>query len=203
MKWFGLTGGIATGKSTVTKVLRTMGYPVIDADEVSHLVTALGSPSLPQIFAEFGYTVRAPDGGLDRRALGQLVFGRPEELQKLEQIVHPLVTASVAAEKLRLEKSGAAVAFYDVPLLFEKNLEANFDAVVLVAASEVQQQQRLLSRSGLNLSEVTARLQSQLPIAAKRQRTKYVIDNSKDLAHLENEIRRVLNELGVARIAGS
>jgi dephospho-CoA kinase len=197
MKWIGLTGGIATGKSSVTKVLRTLGYEVIDADEVAHAVTAPGEPVLAEIFAVFGNDVRAPDGSLDRRALGQKVFGHPDQIKKLENIVHPLIIGRVMKERERLEKTGARVAFYDVPLLFEKGMELLFDAVILVFADEQQQLQRLLARKGLTLSEAAARLKSQWPIGVKKNKASHVIDNSFDVSGLQKEVLRVLKELGV------
>jgi dephospho-CoA kinase len=195
MKWIGLTGGIATGKSSVTKVLRTLGYTVIDADEVAHAVTAVGEPAVPLIVCAFGLVVQKPDGSLDRQKLGQIVFGRPEEIKKLEQIVHPFIIAKVASERKKLESAGVPVAFYDVPLLFEKNMESLFDAVILVWATEEQQRRRLLTRNGLTPEQIEARLKSQWPITVKKSKTPYVIDNSKDEAFLKLEIARVLAEL--------
>ena len=198
MKWIGITGGIASGKSTVTNRLRTLGYEVLDADAVSREVTGPGGPALPQIFTAFGETVRSPDGSLDRKSLGALVFGREEQRKKLEAIVHPFVREQVAKEKSRLEKAGHSVSFYDVPLLFEQNLEAGFDAVILVAATDSQQLERLMKRNSLNESEAKARLQSQMPTSVKEKKTRYVIRNSGDLAFLNQEIDRVLRELGIS-----
>lgn len=201
MKWIGLTGGIATGKSTVTQRLRTLGYVVLDADEVSHQVTspaqAAGLSALPDIFRTFGGGVKNPDGSLNRKALGNLVFGQKEELRKLEAIVHPLVRAQVAVEKSRLASLGTAVAFYDVPLLYEKKMEKDFDAVVLVTTTPELQLERLMLRDGFSEVEARARLASQTPLKDKETRTKYVIHNTRDLAFLESEVVRVLRDLGV------
>ncbi|MBS1970169.1 MAG: dephospho-CoA kinase [Bdellovibrionales bacterium] len=201
MKWIGLTGGIATGKSTVTKRLRTLGYDVLDADEVSHRVTSLGADparsALPQIFQTFGESVKNSDGSLNRKALGALVFGHTEERKKLEAIIHPLVRAQVAAEKSRLEKSGKTVAFYDVPLLYEKQMEKDFDAVVLVSTTEKLQLERLKNRNGFTETEALVRVQSQMPLKEKESKTPYVIHNTKDLAFLDSEIDRVLRALKI------
>lgn len=201
MKWIGLTGGIATGKSTVTKRLRTLGYDVLDADEVSHQVTSLDAdPSrcaLPAIFQTFGEAVKNSDGSLNRKALGGLVFGHADARKKLEAIIHPLVRAQVAAEKSRLEKTGKAVAFYDVPLLYEKQMEKDFDAVVLVSTSEALQLERLKKRNSLTETEALVRVQAQMPLAKKESQTPYVIHNTKDLAHLNAEIDRVLRTLKI------
>ncbi|MBC7372084.1 MAG: dephospho-CoA kinase, partial [Bdellovibrionaceae bacterium] len=106
MKWIGLTGGIASGKSTVTKFLRTLGFEVLDADQISHEQTQVQGPALDEIFRTFGIGVRNLDGSLNRAQLGQLVFGRADQLKKLELILHPLVREKIAAEKARLFKVG-------------------------------------------------------------------------------------------------
>lgn len=197
MKWIGLTGGIATGKSTVSNALRTLGYEVLDADEISRLVTGPGGEALPAIFTAFGEQLKNGDGSLNRKALGDLVFGREEQRRKLEAIIHPLVRSRIYSEKARLEKAGERVAFYDVPLLYENNMAADFDAVVVVAAPEKLQLQRLMRRNSLNESEASQRLKSQIPIGEKQKKTPYVIHNSKDLGFLNQEIQRVLQELKI------
>lgn len=195
MKWIGITGGIATGKSTVTQKLRALGYDVLDADEVSHQVTGPGGAALPEIFKTFGDQVKTPEGGLDRKALAALVFGQEEARRQLESIIHPLVGRRVAAERLRLEEQGKSVAFYDVPLLYEKKMEDHFDEVIVVATDEDLQLQRLMKRNSLTEPEAKARLQAQIPIREKARRTKYVIHNTKGPDFLETEILRILREL--------
>ncbi|MGZ3743157.1 MAG: dephospho-CoA kinase [Pseudobdellovibrionaceae bacterium] len=201
MKWIGITGGIATGKSTLTRKLRALGYDVLDADEISQRVTGPGGAALPEIFKTFGDQVKAKDGSLDRKALAALVFGREHGQERgreqLEAIIHPLVQREVAAEKLKLEKQGKAVAFYDVPLLYEKKLENNFDDVIVVAAAEDLQLQRLRSRNQLTEAEAQERLRSQIPIQEKVKKTKYVIHNTQDLDFLEKSLLQVLRDLKV------
>ena len=199
MKWIGLTGGIASGKSTVTKILRTLGYEVLDADEISHQVTDVGGPALAQIFKVFGAEVQNSDGSLNRKVLGSKVFGRVEELKKLEAIVHPLVRQKIADEKTHHEKTGRPVLFYDVPLLYEKHMQKDFDAVVLVSSSEKMQKLRLMQRNSLTEKEAEARLQSQIPLKEKETKTPFVIHNDRDLVFLESEVKRVLNELKIAK----
>ncbi len=201
MKWIGITGGIATGKSTVTKRLRTLGYDVLDADEISHQVTGPdaepGRNALPQIFQTFGESVKNSDGSLNRKALGALVFGHTGERKKLEAIIHPLVRAQVVVEKSRLERSGKAVAFYDVPLLYENQMERDFDAVILVSTTEKLQLDRLKGRNGFTEAEALARVQAQKPLKEKEDQTPFVIHNVKDLAFLDSEISRVLRTLKI------
>lgn len=196
MKWIALTGGIASGKSTVTLRLRTLGFAVLDADAISREVTAPGGPALPQIFTVFE-GVQAPDGSLNRQALGALVFGHEEQRRKLEAIIHPFVRARVAEEKERLRKKGTKVAFYDVPLLYEQGQEDHFDAVILIAAPEESQLKWLMQRNSLDEEQARARLRSQLPLAEKEKRTKYIIRNTRDLEFLEKEVDRVLRELKI------
>jgi len=192
MKWIGLTGGISVGKSTVTKILRTLGYEVLDADEFSRQVTAQNGEALPAIFKTFGQELRNPDGSLNREALGAQVFGQAELMRKLEAIIHPLVQQKVSAAKAKLNQQGATIVFYDVPLLFEKNMQSSFDAVVLVYCTEEQQIKRLMDRNSLSQEEAVKRIRSQMPLEIKKAQTNYVIDNSKDLKHLEAEVQRVL-----------
>jgi dephospho-CoA kinase len=195
MKWIGLTGGIAAGKSTVSKFLPTLGHVVLDADEISHQLTNVQGVALPAIFRTFGEAVKNPDGSLDRKALGALVFGRVQEMKKLEAILHPLVQEKIAAEKSRHQQAGTSAVFYDVPLLYEKNLETEFDQVVLVYCEPAQQLERLMSRNQLSDDEARKRIASQLPLEDKKSRTPYVIHNTRDLVFLESEIRRVLAAL--------
>ena len=197
MKWIGLTGGISVGKSTVTKILRTLGYEVLDADEFSRQVTGLGGAALPEIFNAFGEVVKNQDGSLNREALAGLVFSQDELLRQLEAIVHPLVQKQVFASKEELGRRGVKVVFYDVPLLFEKNMQHDFDAVVLVYCREDQQIKRLMDRSALSQIEAENRIRSQLPLEIKKNKTPYVIDNTTDIKHLEAEVKRVLFELKI------
>jgi dephospho-CoA kinase len=195
MKWIGLTGGIASGKSTVTKLLRTLGYQVLDADEVSHQVTAVGGTALPRIFQTFGESVQNTDGSLNRPALAKLVFGRADELRKLEEIIHPLVRDEVLQQRTRLSQSGETVVFYDVPLLYEKQMEKDFDAVILVSTSEDLQKKRLMQRNFLSSEEAEKRIQSQISLREKERKTKFVVHNTGDVIFLENEVKRVLKDL--------
>lgn len=201
MRWIGITGGIASGKSAVTKVLRTLGYEVLDADEISHRVTtpppAGTGAALPEIFRTFGEGLRGPDGSLDRKALGNLVFGRDQKRLKLEAIIHPLVRAEVASRRRELAAQGMAVAFYDVPLLFEKNLEKEFDAVIVVTTTPELQLERLMKRNSLTEDEARVRLRSQIPLVDKETKTPYVIHNVAGLDFLESEVKRVLGALAL------
>lgn len=195
MKWIGLTGGIATGKSTVAKILRDLGYPVIDADALAREASSRGSEGLAEIVQKFGGDVLTKSGELDRKKLGSKVFGSSEMLLQLEAILHPKVQTLKAKAKVTAEAQGADLAFYDVPLLFEKNLEAEFDSIVLVYAAETEQRERLKSRDNLSGDEIQQRLSVQIPIDDKVKRADFVIINRGNIAELKAAVMSVLRSL--------
>lgn len=195
MKWIGLTGGIASGKTTVANGLRSRGFAVVDADELARRAVEKGSPGLARVAQVFGPDLLLADGSLDRARLGRLVFAQPNLRLELEKIVHPEVRRLSALERNRLEREGRAIAFYDVPLLFEKQMESMFDAVVVVFVSETLQRSRLVARNGLSDAEVLARLASQMPLTEKRARANFVIENNGSLADLENALDGLLARL--------
>lgn len=184
MRLVGLTGGIASGKSTLAAALRDLGAPVIDADAISRGAVRRGSPALEEIARRFGPTVVGPDGELDRRAMAALVFADPAARARLEAIVHPAVRAGVAAETARLAAAGERLAFYDVPLLYESGLEREVDCVVVVHAPRAVQLSRLQARDGMTRAEAEARLDAQLPIDEKARRADVVVGNEGDAASL-------------------
>jgi dephospho-CoA kinase len=197
MKWIGLTGGIGTGKSTVAKILRDMGLPVVDADQLARQSTAVGSPGLKRVAAEFGAGVLDSSGELDRSALGAIVFSDPKKREDLEGILHPIIQELRAKARRELEQAGCEMAFYDVPLLFEKNLEDEFDSTVLVYANPEEQVRRVVERDGLSLSDAEARLRAQLPIDEKVKRADFVIFNRGSLSDLKANVVAVVAELAV------
>lgn len=172
----GLTGGVATGKSTVAKMFKQCGAVVIDADELAHNVVKPGKPAWCQIVKTFGKTVLNPDRTLNRRELGGIVFGSRTKLRQLEQIIHP----RVAREQARLTRRAAridptAVVIYDVPLLFEAGIDKRVDKTVVVTADRKTQIARLKKRNGLSHAEAIRRIRSQMPLAKKIQRADYVL----------------------------
>ena len=188
MEWIGLTGGIATGKSTVAQVLKAQGCVVVDADQLARQAVAKNSEGFKQVVKTFGTKVLNSEGDLDRSRLGKLVFSDPNYREKLEKIIHPIVRHLALAEKARLESQGVERAFYDVPLLFEKNLESLFDQVLLVYAPEKLQIERMRARDGFSEPEARKRLAAQVPIEEKRSRATQVIDNSGSLEELEAQV---------------
>jgi dephospho-CoA kinase len=195
MKWMGLTGGIASGKSTVSRLLQSRGLPVVDADDLARNVVALGSEGLAKVVERFGAQVLAPDQSLDRKKLGQIVFADRSLLVELENILHPLVRQQTLDQKARLQRQKHPLAFYDVPLLYEKAMQKDFDGVVVVSCPPEQQLRRLMARD--NLSEVEARLRisHQLPLAEKVRSADFVIDNGGGLEELAKRVDEILREL--------
>jgi len=195
MLWIGLTGGIATGKSSAAKILRELGYPVVDADELAREVVALGTPGLKAVAKHFGPGVLGSRGELNRQALGQIIFSDENQREKLEEILHPLIQDLRGREKLRIEQTGAALAFYDVPLLFEKRMAKEFDFTVLVYASSKIQRRRLAERNHLSEDEISKRLAAQMPIEEKMKLPDYVIFNEAGPNELRANVQAVVNEL--------
>lgn len=196
MKWIGLTGGIATGKSTVSKILQKSGYNVIDADQISHEIMQKDEEGYILVAREFGTKVLNEAREIDRKKLGNLIFNNLEMRKKLEKLLHPIIQRRVEELKKNLESKGTFVAFYDVPLLYEKNLEGQFDSVVCVASSALNQLERLKKRDGLPTVDAIARINSQLPIAEKSGRADHVIWNDGDLNDLEFQVREFLTKIG-------
>lgn len=192
MKWYGLTGGIASGKSTVTQLLQDQGLVVIDADEIAKAVVQVGTPGWTQVRAEFGPEFFSASGDLDRKKIGAHVFSEPEKLRRLEAILHPLVQQEVLSRRKALEEKGVPFAFYDVPLLFEKNLATQFDGVVLVFSEEAQQIRRMRINRGYSDIEIANRLKAQRPLKEKIAAADFVIMNTGDLEHLKQEVKRLI-----------
>lgn len=191
----GLTGGIATGKSTATAFLREAGIPVIDADQVARQVVESGQPALAELAAAFGPSILQPDGSLDRKRLGDLVFADAAARSRLNAITHPHIRAAVAAEKDRLAAAGERIIVLDVPLLIESGMDRDVDRVWVVTASAPQQQRRLMERDGLSEAEATQRIQAQMPLAEKIRRADAVIDNSGSREATQTRLRYLLEAL--------
>jgi dephospho-CoA kinase len=187
----GLTGGIASGKSTVSSVLAQLGVGIVDADRLAREVVAMGSDGLREVVETFGTGVLAPDGSLDRAKLGALVFGDEEARRKLQAITHPRI-ARLGAERIgELQASAAPYVIYDAPLLVEVGAHKGFAALIVVAAAEPTQIARLRARDGLSDDQSSQRLAAQLPLARKIEVADYVIHNDGSLADLEQRTRQV------------
>ncbi len=199
MRVVGLTGGIASGKTTFAGVLRVRGVPVVDADALARAAVAPGAPALAEIARAFGPGVLAADGTLDRKALAAVVFADPAARRRLEAITHPAVRRGMAEETARLAAAGHPLAFYDTPLLYEVGLEGALDSVVVVWAPRDVQRARLAARDGLSGAEAEARLAAQLPIDEKAARADFVVENVGAPADLDAKADRLLADLRAGR----
>lgn len=190
----GLTGGIATGKSTAARFFAEAGGRLIDADRLARRVVEPGRPALAALAEAFGPEVVRPDGSLDREALAARVFGRPEALGRLNAIVHPRVAeeADAAIRAIRRTDPGALIV-YDVPLLYECGLAGRFEAVVVVYVPREEQAARLMRRDGLSRAQAEARLASQLDIEEKARRADFVLDNRGSVDDLRRQVEALVD----------
>ncbi|HVP59644.1 MAG TPA: dephospho-CoA kinase [Myxococcaceae bacterium] len=194
MRVVGLTGGIASGKSTVSAMFRKLGAQVIDADQVARDVVEPGTPGLEEVARRFPGVVDAA-GRLDRAALAKRIFADPAERAALEAIVHPRIREEVARRTEVLARAGVPVVLYDAALLIETGLHRGMDGVVLVVAPEAVQRARLASRDGLDEAAISARLAAQLPLADKRAYATWVVDNGGSLEKTRAQVRRIWEEI--------
>jgi dephospho-CoA kinase len=195
MHVFGLTGGIASGKSTVAKRFRERGLPVIDADQVAREVVLPGTLGLAEIVKSFGSEVLLANGELDRKALGKLAFSDAQLRATLNQIVHPRVSQRTSEHMEALRKQGAQIACYEVPLLFENHLEDGLRPVVLVFVAPEVQRARLMSRDSCTAEEADGRILAQMPLAEKRARADLTLENNGTVDALRSSADSVLAEV--------
>lgn len=195
MKLFGLTGGIASGKSTVAAILQRLGAAVINADELSREVMKPGQDAWKEIVETFGSDILQKDQSLDRKKLRKIVFHNPQARKKLEAIVHPRVR-SLAEQRIReLASAGSSIIVYEVPLLFEGQIHVWLRPVVLVACDPETQKQRLRQRDQLSDTEAQQHLDAQMTLEDKRKLADYVIENTGSLEDLEQQVRAVLQQI--------
>jgi dephospho-CoA kinase len=201
----GLTGGIATGKSTVSEVLRRLGCIVIDADQLAREVVAPGEPALAEVVREFG-DVLTPDGALDRKKVAVIVFADPARRRRLEAVLHPAIRARFDARLEALACEGfEGIVVFDAPVMIESGGYKHMDRLIVVATDEATQRARLVARDG-DAADGERRIASQMPLAEKVKLADYVIDNSGDRAATEARTRDVhralLAELAARARAG-
>jgi dephospho-CoA kinase len=195
VKLIGLTGGIASGKSTVARILRDLGAAIVDADALAREVVEPGQDAWKDIVDEFGAGVLQADQTLDRQKLRGIIFDNPGARKKLESIIHPRVRAR-AEERIRQHAAaGYEVVVYEVPLLFEGNLHEWLRPVVLVASDVDVQKQRLQRRDGLDPETAQKHIDAQMSLADKRRLADYVIENAGSLEDLERQVRAVLDAI--------
>jgi dephospho-CoA kinase len=195
MKWVGLTGGIATGKSLVASYIRELGYSVIDADQLAHNALIVGTECYNDIVKLFGNKILNLDQSINRKSLGDIVFTNKVDLNRLENIVHPYVQKKANEERRRLEANGHELAFYDVPLLFEKELQNQFTCTVLVYSPLEIQRERIRLRDKLNKEDIEKRISSQIPIEDKKEKSDFIIYNTSNVADLKKEVKLLIQQL--------
>jgi dephospho-CoA kinase len=191
----GLTGGIASGKSTVARMLAERGAAVVDADLLARQIVEPGQPALAELIARFGPAILTPDGQLDRKRLGAIAFADPAARADLNRITHPRIAAASAGAIARFGDAGANVVFYEAALLVENRAHAGLAALIVVSAAAETQHARLVARDGMAADEATARIAAQAPLADKIAVATWVIHNDGDEAQLAREVDRVVGEI--------
>lgn len=188
----GLTGGIASGKSLVARVFKDCGAHLIDADKIVHDLLEPGQPAWREVLDHFGAAIRLPDGTIDRRKLGEIVFYDKDEREWLNRCIHPRVFEAYLAQVRHIaERQPDAVVILDAALLIETGYHARMDKLVVVYAGEEQQLMRLRRRDGFSEDQALARIRSQMPLGKKRVFADFVIDNTGTREDTERQAREV------------
>ncbi|NUM57490.1 MAG: dephospho-CoA kinase [Bdellovibrionaceae bacterium] len=195
MKWVGITGSIGTGKTTVSNLIRSLGYRVLDADLIAKEELQKNSLGYQQIVKQWGSGILGFHEEIDTKKMAQIVFSQPEQLRVLEAIIHPLVQKKVQQIKKESEFRGDLILFYDVPLLYEKKLQNQFDEVILVVASPSIQVARIKKRSQWTDEEIQHRLQAQMSLEEKAKYKNIVINNDEGLPELEIKVKEIIKKI--------
>ena len=193
-KIIGITGGIASGKSTVLEQIRQAGYQVIDADAVVHDLQAKGGQLYQALLAWLGPEILRADGQLDRPKLSQLIFSSPEQQARSAQLQNDIIRQTLAKERDRLAQS-EDLFFMDIPLLVELDYLDWFDAIWLVYVDEDKQVQRLMERNGYNQAQAQQRIAAQMPLLEKKKYATLILDNNGSLTDLQQQVRQALKNL--------
>ena len=195
----GLTGGIASGKSTVSALFVSKGARLVDADVIAREVMLPGHEVLAAAVKQFGSEILSPDGTLNRGKLGDIVFQDPAALQALNNLTHPAIRREIKERMYSMEEEDPKkLTIVDIPLLFESGLENVFHEILVVYVPREVQIARLMERNGLSLEQAEARLNAQMDIEAKRNKADYIIDNSGELAHTEQQVAVLWDRLGLS-----
>jgi dephospho-CoA kinase len=191
MRVIGLTGNFGSGKSTVAGMFRRAGIPAIDADRISRDVLAPGGRAYADVVREFGRDVLHPDGSVDRKRLGAIVFSDPARRALLESLTHPAILEAMKEALAALSREGHGAAVVEAALIHESRVKGLFDAVVSVRCDEETQIRRAMARDGISREEALARLRAQMDADGKAQRSDHVIDNSGSLEETWAQVERV------------
>lgn len=188
----GLTGGIASGKSTVAKMIRELGIPIIDADQIAREVVEKGKPAYEKIVETFGEGILQEDESIDRIKLGSIIFNNEEQRNLLNQIVHPAVRAEMNAQKEHYLQSDIKAVVLDIPLLFESKLTHMVEKTIVVFVDGATQLKRLMDRNQFSEEEAKARINSQLSLLQKKELADQVIDNNGSLDETKAQVEKIL-----------
>jgi len=191
----GLTGGIASGKSTVSNMLKELGITVIDADLEARAVVEPGEDAYNQILEHFGKKILLEDGSINRPKLGEIIFNNKEERLVLNGIVHPAVRKKMNEKKEAAVKRGEFIIVMDIPLLFESELTGLVEKIILVYVDEAVQLERLMIRNDYSKEEAIARIRSQMPLEEKKERSDFIIDNNGSLELTQKQLNTILQKL--------
>lgn len=188
----GLTGSIATGKSTIANMLNDYGLPIVDADVVARKVVEPGSKTLQAVAELFGTEVIKADGTMDREKVGSIIFHQPEQRKAYNDIIHPAIRAEMLRQRDEYIANGAPHVVMDIPLLFESKLQHFVDKILVVAVDEDVQLQRLMARNGFSEEEARARIASQLPVRVKVEGADEVVYNNESIEQSKQQLARIL-----------
>ena len=203
VKFVGLTGGIATGKSTVAGMLREFGAKIINADDLARVVVQPGKEAWKEIVAAFGNDILRSDRTIDREKLRKIIFQDDKARARLDAITHPRIRALAVARAQELAAKGAEVVVYEAPLLFENEAHTWLSPVVVVTSDDSTQRRRLKGRDRLSETEIDQHIQAQMPLAEKRALADFVIENNGDLDDLKRQVRDVWVKLTGAKHSAS
>lgn len=192
----GLTGNIATGKTTVSRMFRKFGASIVDADQVARKVVEPGKPAWQRIVDEFGEDILLEDSRIDRKKLGDIVFSNSSKREKLNSITHPEITKEIRRQVEELRKGGCKVVIIEAALIVEKGgMKGLLDTLIVVASDEALQIDRLRSRDNLGMKEAKMRIDSQMPLKEKLEHADFVIYNDGDMESTENQVEKIWFEL--------
>ena len=197
MIWVGLTGGIASGKSTISRLFRKEGASIIDADEIAHKLIRKGEQAYQPVVASFGTRILDEDGEINRKKLGEIIYSNPEKRRNLNQIVHPLVFERALSERKRIvHQHPKKVLIFEVPLLFETKSDQEMDFILLAYVDLKTQIDRLVRRDHLSRHDALLRIHAQMPLENKVQFSDEVIDTRRPFSEVEETVGQIYKKLG-------
>ncbi|AVK83930.1 dephospho-CoA kinase [Lysinibacillus sp. B2A1] len=196
----GLTGSIASGKSTVAKMITALGLPIVDADIVARDVVEPGAETLTLIAEQFGQDILLEDGTLNRVKLGDIIFQEPSKRKILNDIMHPAIRQEMLRQRDAYIEAGNKHVVMDIPLLFESKLQHYVERIIVVSVSEEVQLRRLMKRNNLSKEDALARMHSQLPMSVKEKGADAVIYNNENLGQTEEQLKKILTKWDVLEV---